>query len=102
MEPLSLPVRRDFLKLAGLAGLSWLTPVSQLLAVQAERTRQPAQSIILLWLAGGPSQLETFDPHPGAAVAGGTSAITTNVKGIQLATGFEGLSGVMDSISLVR
>jgi uncharacterized protein (DUF1501 family) len=98
----SLPVRRDFLKLAGLAGLSWLTPVSQLLAVQAERTRQPAQSIILLWLAGGPSQLETFDPHPGAFVAGGTSAITTNVKGIQLATGFEGLSGVMDSISLVR
>ena len=101
-SPHSLPVRRDFLKLAGLAGLSWLTPVSQLLAVQAERTRQPAQSIILLWLAGGPSQLETFDPHSGAAVAGGTSAITTNVKAIQLAMGFEGLAGVMDSISLVR
>ena len=54
--------RRGFLKLAG---LSWLTPVGQLLADQAERTRQPAQSIILLWLGGGPSQLETFDPHPG-------------------------------------
>ena len=53
--------RRGFLKLAG---LSWLTPVGRLLADQAERTRQPAQSIILLWLDGGPSQLETFDPHP--------------------------------------
>ena len=39
--------RRGFLKLAG---LSWLTPVGQLLADQAERSRQPAQSIILLWL----------------------------------------------------
>ncbi len=26
---------------------------------------EPARSVILLWLAGGPSQLETFDPHPG-------------------------------------
>ena len=58
--------RRNFLKLGGLAGLSWLTPVGQLLARAAEAPgrKQPAQSIILLWLGGGPSQLETFDPHP--------------------------------------
>ena len=66
--------RRGFLKLAG---LSWLTPVGRLLADQAERTRQPAQSIILLWLDGGPSQLETFDPHPDTKIAGGTRAIAT-------------------------
>ena len=60
--------RRGFLKLAG---LSWLTPVGQLLADQAERSRQPAQSIILLWLGGGPSQLETFDPHPDTRIAAG-------------------------------
>ncbi len=94
--------RREFLKLAGLAGGSWLTGVSQLLAIQAERTREPSQSIILLWLAGGPSQLETFDPHPGTAIAGGTSAIATCVKGIQLAAGFERLAEVMHSVSLVR
>ncbi len=56
--------RRGFLTVAAGAGLSWLTPVGRLLADQAERSRQPAQSIILLWLGGGPSQLETFDPHP--------------------------------------
>jgi hypothetical protein len=94
--------RRNFLHLAGLAGLSWLTPVSQLLAQKAERSREPAQSVILLWLTGGPSQLETFDPHPGSMIAGGTRAIPTAAKGVQLAEGFERLAEVMDSISLVR
>ena len=83
-------------------GLSWLTPVGQLLADQAERTRQPAQSIILLWLGGGPSQLETFDPHPGTRIAGGTKAIATAVKGIQLAEGFEQLADQMGSVALIR
>jgi hypothetical protein len=103
-RPDSLFGRRDFLKLAGLSGLSWLTPVGHLLAEQAERsqTRGPAQSIILLWLAGGPSQLETFDPHPGTSIAGGTRAINTAVKGIQLAEGFEQLAEQMASLTLVR
>ncbi len=48
--------RRGFLKLGGLAGLGWMTPVGELLAQQAERGREPARSVILLWLAGGPSQ----------------------------------------------
>ncbi len=78
--------RRGFLKLAG---LSWLTPVGRLLADQAERTRQPVKSIILLWLDGGPSQLETFDPHPDTKIAGGTRAIATSVSGIRLAQGYE-------------
>ena len=72
---------------SGRRGLSWLTPVGQLLADQAERSRQPAQSIILLWLGGGPSQLETFDPHPDTRIAAGTKAIATAVRGIQLARG---------------
>jgi hypothetical protein len=91
--------RRGFLKLAG---LSWLTPVGQLLADQAERTNQPAQSIILLWMAGGPSQLETFDPHPDTRIAGGTKAIATAVPGLQLAQGFEQLAEQMGSVALIR
>src|SRR6266446_7053102 len=79
--------RRNFLELAGLTGVSWLTPVSQLLAQKTEQAHEPARSIILLWLAGGPSQLETFDPHPGMMIAGGTRAIPTALKGIQLAEG---------------
>ena len=91
--------RRGFLKLAS---LSWLTPVGQLLAVEAEPSRQPAQSIILLWLGGGPSQLETFDPHSDTKIAGGTKAIATAVQGIQLAQGFEQLADQMGSIALIR
>jgi hypothetical protein len=91
--------RRGFLKLAG---LSWLTPVGQLLADQAERSRQPAQSIILLWLGGGPSQLETFDPHPDTRIAAGSKAIPTAVPGIQLAQGFEQLADQMGSVTLIR
>ncbi len=91
--------RRGFLKLAG---LSWLTPVGRLLADQAERTRQPAQSIILLWLGGGPSQLETFDPHPDTKIAAGTKAIATSVRGIQLAEGYEQLASQMGSVALIR
>ena len=71
MEPLRTVDRHEDLWIAArflaAAGLSWLTPVGHLLAAQAERSREPARSIILLWLAGGPSQLETFDPHPGTA-----------------------------------
>ena len=91
--------RRGFLKLAG---LSWMTPLGEILAQQAEKTRGPAQSVILLWLGGGPSQLETFDPHPGKKIAGGTKAIDTAVKGIQLAEGFDQLAAEMGSIALVR
>jgi hypothetical protein len=96
--------RRTLLKAGGLASVGWLTPVAELLARGAERdaSRRPAQSVILLWLAGGPSQLETFDPHPGQQIAGGTRAIRTAAVGIDLAEGFERLAEHMQSVSLVR
>jgi hypothetical protein len=107
MEPLSPHGldRRSFLRVAGLAGASWLTPIGHLLAREAEavgKPRRPAKSIIMLWLQGGPSQLETFDPHPGTTIAGGTRAIETAVKGIQLAAGLEGTAQEIGSIALVR
>jgi hypothetical protein len=96
--------RRTLLKAAGLSGLCWLTPVAEALSrAQEEAPRgAPAKSVIVLWLQGGPSQLETFDPQPGTDIAGGTKAIETNVPGIQLAAGFEQLAEQMDSVSLVR
>lgn len=95
--------RRDFLTVAGAgAGWGWLTPAGRALAQRAEGSREPARSIILLWLAGGPSQLETFDPHPNTMIAGGTKAIDTAAKGIQLAEGFDQLAAEMGSIALVR
>jgi uncharacterized protein (DUF1501 family) len=108
MEPLSIHAalhRRSFLRLAGLAGASWLTPIGHLLARAAEAPAErgrPAQSIIMLWMAGGPSQLETFDPHPGKAIAAGTGAVATAVKGVQMASGLERTADELGSIALVR
>lgn len=107
MEPLG---RRPFLKAnATLAGASWLTPLGQWLA-RAEDGDAPgalpfkksAQSVIVLWLQGGPSQLETFDPHADSRIAGGTTKIATAVKDIYLASGFERLAEEMGSVSLIR
>jgi hypothetical protein len=94
--------RRGFLKLGGLAGLGWMTPVGELLAEQAENRREPARSVILLWLAGGPSQLDTFDPHPDSKISGGTKAISTASKQVQLAEGFGRLAEEMEHVSIVR
>jgi hypothetical protein len=96
--------RRGVLKLAALGGVSWLTPAAELLAREAESNPrgEPASSIILLWLAGGPSQLETFDPHAGKPIAGDTTAIRTSVPEIQIAKGYERLAERMEHVALVR
>ncbi|MEM7145608.1 MAG: DUF1501 domain-containing protein [Verrucomicrobiota bacterium] len=94
--------RRTLLK-AG--GLLWLTPVSDLLALDAESAPDPAappKSIIILWLAGGPSQVDTFDPHPASSPIQGPKSIPTAAKDIELAAGFEQTAELMDDISLIR
>ena len=101
MESLS---RRRWLSLAGagaFAGLGGgLWGIARALS-EPERRSDP-RAVILLWLDGGPSQLETFDPHPGTRIAGGTKAISTAAPGIQLAAGLERLAEQMADISLVR
>lgn len=97
--------RRRFLQSATLAGATWLTPVGQLLARAAEapgKSRGHAQSIIMLWMQGGPSQLETFDPHPDSPIAGGSTALDTVVKDLQLGSGLPQTALEMNSISLIR
>jgi hypothetical protein len=96
--------RRTLLKAAGLSGLAWLTPVGEMLARgdELQPHGKPAKSVILLWLAGGPSQLETFDPHPGKTIAGDTKAISTSARGVQLAEGLPQVAEQMEHISLVR
>jgi len=96
--------RRTLLKAAGLSGIGWLTPVAEQLARAAEKdpSGKKPKSVIVLWLAGAPSQLETFDPHPGTVIAGGTKARNTSVKGIQLAEGMEQVADQMEHIAIVR
>lgn len=103
--------RRTLLKMAGLSGLSWLTPLATRLSRAEESNygskgrvnpKAKAKALIVLWLEGAPSQLETFDPHPDTDIAAGSKARKTNARNILLGDGFEQTAEQMDSISLVR
>lgn len=95
--------RRAMLKLAGCSGISWLTPLATGLARAAEQDKtRRAKSLIVLWMEGAPSQLETFDPHPGTEIAAGSLARDTRSPGIQIGIGLEQIADQMDVISLVR
>ena len=60
------------------------------------------KSVILLWLEGGPSQLETFDPHAGTAIGGEVKAIDTSARGIQVSDLLPQTAEQMHLTSLVR
>ena len=100
--------RRGFPQDAGLgngrAGGPGAVPVSftDLMVLQADELRKRQMACILLWMAGGPSQLETFDPKPGTEHGGATKAIDTSVPGIAIAQGWEQTAKVMKEIALVR
>ena len=62
------------------------------------------RSCILIWLAGGPSHIDTFDPKPkaGADVRGEFKPIDTSVPGLQISEVFPNLARVMDRVTLIR
>lgn len=76
--------RRDALRLAAGLGLSFALPGLDLRAAQSRGSERP-KSLITLWMQGGPSQLETFDPHAGTKIGGETKAIDTKLPGLQVA-----------------
>ena len=100
--------RRHFLRRIGLgaAGLAATAAVplsfTDWMALQAADIRKNHRACILLWMAGGPSQLETFDPKPGTEHGGETKAISTSVPGISIAEGWVQTAKAMKDIALVR
>jgi hypothetical protein len=95
--------RRVFLRGIALGGAGLATvSFTDLMALQAEELRKRQMACILLWMAGGPSQMETFDPKPGTANGGDTKAIDTAVPGIQLANGWNKLAQVMGDVGIIR
>jgi hypothetical protein len=95
--------RRDWLRLStsGIAGSSmsgWLGTLSADAAADPKRRR----SCILLWMNGGPSQMDTFDLKPGHANGGPFREIATSVPGIQISEHLPQLARHMDRLVLVR
>ena len=60
------------------------------------------KSVIVLWMAGGPSQLETFDPHPNSKIGGPTKSLKTAAKGVEIASTYPHLAEVMEDVTLIR
>jgi hypothetical protein len=98
-----LPSRRDCFRLAAATGASaslsgWLGRLAAATSDSPERRR----SCILLWMNGGPSQTDTFDPKPGRANGGPFKAISTAVPGIQISEHLPKLAARMRHMAVVR
>ena len=97
--------RRDCLKL-GLGALFGAGLVDMLrLKGQANGTSAaPARSCILIWMDGGPTHYETFDPKPNAPseIRGAFSPIQTRTNGVQFSQHMQRLAGITDKLAIVR
>ena len=99
--------RRDFIRIGGLSafglGLGDLFRLQNANAAESPLVAR-AKSCILIWLDGGPSHLETFDPKPDAPdeVRGPLETIATNVDGIRVCECLERTAQMMDKLAIVR
>jgi hypothetical protein len=97
--------RREFLRIGGL-GLGGLS-VPGLLSVpsQAAATRlTTGKSVIFLFLHGGPSQIETFDPKMTAPdkIRSATGELATRIPGVTFGGTFPKLAALADKLTIVR
>ena len=106
-EPCRGPSRREILRVGALGFLGlgmgdWFR--LRALAARAGGGAARAKSCILIWLAGGPSHIDTFDPKPNASadVKGEFKPIATSVPGLSISEVFPNLAKVMDKVTLIR
>jgi hypothetical protein len=95
--------RREWLQLsaAGVLGCSvsgWLEALANDTANNPKRTK----SCILLWMNGGPSQMDTFDLKPGHPNGGTFKEIETSVPGIKISEHLPKIAKFMDHMAIIR
>jgi hypothetical protein len=97
--------RRWFLQtgLAGLAGLTLADTLRLQAAPGAGRQRDP-RAVILFWLSGGPSQIDTWDPKPDAPaeVRGPYRTIATSVPGVRVCEHLPLQARLLHKMSILR
>src|SRR5437773_5847999 len=94
--------RRDYLRVGSLSflgiSLSQFLKAKSLLAATGAQPKGKAQACILLWLEGGPSQMDTWDPKGNSTL----KRIATSVPGIQISELFPRVARQMNKLSVVR
>jgi hypothetical protein len=108
--PCQGPSRRELLRIGLLS--AWGLGLDDLFRLQAQAAgadpaapaKAKAKNCILVWLAGGPSHLDTFDPKPDAPVGvkGEFKPIDTTVPGLKISEVLPRLAKVMDQATLIR
>ena len=95
--------RREFLR-AGTLALGGLTLPELLRGRAMAGTAGSETSVILFWMWGGPSQLETYDMKPDAPreYRGPLDPIKTNVPGMEICEYMPGQSKIADKFSIIR
>lgn len=98
--------RRDFLKVGAL-GMSGLMLPDLLRARAAQAAQGQAvrnTSVVWLWLSGGPTHVETFDPKMSAPAEfrSVTGAVKTNVQGVSIGATLPKIAKVADKMAFVR
>src|SRR5438128_5199166 len=99
-EPLS---RRDWLRLstAGVVSYSLSGWIERLAAAAADDPKR-RRACILLWMSGGPSQLDTFDLKPKHENGGPYKETDTSVPGIKISEHLPKLATHADQLAIVR
>src|SRR6188472_863402 len=87
--------RRNFLRASA---CGWLP------ALAARAANDPARkrSCIVLWMAGGPTQTDTFDPKPGHANGGPFATIDTAAPGVRIAEHLPKVAEQMRDLAVIR
>lgn len=97
--------RRNFLKVGalGVAGLS-LADVLHLQASAAPESRSGDKAVIMIFLEGGPSHIDTYDMKPDApaAIRGQWSPVSTNVPGMQICEQLPCQASIADKFAIIR
>ncbi len=103
--------RREIIKMFGASALGAITAPYTSFASEIPEIAPTADTVILLWMAGGMAHTETFDPKTHQELTPGLDSrkllstfktISSNVDNIKLSAGLENLAQVMDKAAIIR
>lgn len=98
--------RRSFLQIGGLATFGLSLPQFLQAKQDAANSKTPAKAVscILLWMQGGPSHIDTFDPKPDAPaeIRGEFDTIPTTLPGVRFSEHLPLLARQTDKFSIIR